>query len=383
MKILIAPDSFKHSLSSTEAAENIAIGIQLVMPHAEIYSVPMADGGEGTVQALVNATSGKIIKTTVHDPLMRKINSFLGLQGDGKTAIIEMAAVSGIELLQADERNPLITSTYGTGELIVKALDLGCNTIVIGIGGSATNDGGMGMAGALGVKFLDKSGNELEQGGEAISRLARIDLSGLDKRLEDCKVIVAVDVNNPLTGETGASRIYAKQKGASPAEVEILENNLRHYAALIRDQMGIDIEHVPGAGAAGGLGAGLMAFANAAIENGFDLISRMTGLEEKIQTVDLVLTGEGKIDDQTQFGKAPFGVAVLAKKHNKPVIAFAGILGEGHESLYQHGFNLILPISEIPIPLEESISNVKMLLQSAAERMARMLITGWNADNTD
>ncbi|MBE0640054.1 MAG: glycerate kinase [Bacteroidales bacterium] len=370
MKILVAPNSFKQSLSSKEAADKIAYGIRQVLPDVEILSVPLADGGEGTVQSLVDATSGKIIKTTVHDPLMRKVGSYFGMLGDGKTMVIEMAAASGIELLQTIELNPLKTTTYGTGELIKSAMDLGCNTMIIGIGGSATNDGGAGMAIALGVKFLDIGRNEIGQGGESLSTLAKIDLSGLDQRLKSCKVIVAADVNNPLTGNNGASRIYAPQKGASPDDVELLEKNLKHYAAIIREQLKIDIENMPGSGAAGGLGAGLMAFTNAKIENGFNVVSQIIGLEEKIIKSDLIITGEGKIDEQTQFGKTPQGVATLAKKYQKPVIAFAGTLGEGFESLYHQGFDQILPISHKRISQEESIRNAGQLLENAARQMA-------------
>jgi len=376
MKILIAPDSFKHSLSSKDAAAHIAKGILKVLPDAGIILAPMADGGEGTVHTIVEATSGKFIKTNVHDPLMRKVESFFGATGDGETAVIEMAAASGLELLADEERNPMITTTFGTGELIKAALDLGFKKLIIGLGGSATNDGGTGMASALGVKFLDKYGNEIHQGGGALASLAGIDISGLDQRLQKCEIIVAADVTNPLTGLQGAAKVYASQKGATPEEVETLENNLRHYAEMLRTQMNVDVEMIAGAGAAGGLGAGLMAFANAKIEKGFDVVSRMVGLENKIKEADLLITGEGKIDHQTQFGKAAFGVATLAKKYHKPVIAFTGIRGEGYQELYLKGFDFILPISEEPISLNESLKNAGRLLQNAAERLAKDSFAG-------
>jgi len=376
MKILIAPDSFKHSLSSKDAAAFIAKGILRARPDIGIILAPIADGGEGTVYTIMEATSGKIIKTNVHDPLMREIESFFGATGDGETAVIEMAAASGLELLADEERNPMITTTFGTGELIKAALDLGFKKLIIGIGGSATNDGGTGMASALGVKFTDKYVNEIRQGGGALAALAGIDISGLDQRLKSCEITVAADVTNPLTGLQGATKVYASQKGATGKEVEMLENNLRHYAEMLRRHMNVDVEMIAGAGAAGGLGAGLIVFANAKIEKGFDVVSRMVGLEDKIKEADLVITGEGKIDHQTQFGKVAFGVATLAKKHHKPVVALTGIRGEGYQELYRKGFDLILPISEEPLSLSESLKNAGQLLQNAAERLAKDSFAG-------
>jgi glycerate 2-kinase len=376
MKILIAPDSFKHSLSSKDAAAHIAKGILLALPEAEIILAPMADGGEGTVQTIVDATIGKIIKTKAHDPLMREVESFFGAIGDGETAVIEMAAASGLELLADEERNPMVTTTFGTGELIKAALDLGYQKLIIGVGGSATNDGGTGMASALGVKFLDKYGNEIGLGGGALAALEGIDISGLDQRLKSCEITVAADVTNPLTGIQGAAKVYASQKGATAEEVEALEQNLRHYALILKTKMNVDIGMIAGAGAAGGLGAGLMVFANAKTESGFDVVSRIVRLEDKIKDADLVITGEGKIDHQTQFGKTAFGVATLAKNYHKPVIAFAGICGEGYQELYHKGFDLILPISDKPLPLSESLKNAGQLLQNAAERLAKDSFAG-------
>lgn len=381
MKILIAPDSFKHSLTAKEVAEHLAKGILRIFPEAEIFQVPVADGGEGTVQSLVDATGGEIFNVNVHDPLKRKRESFFGMLGDGTTAVIEMAAASGIELLDDEELNPMEATSYGTGELMKNALEKGCRKMIIGIGGSATNDGGAGMAQALGVKFLDADGKELKPGGGALSQLKSIDVSGLDTRLNDCEVIVAADVSNTLTGEDGATRVYAPQKGASRDEVETLEKNLQHYAAIIRKHLKKDIEDVPGSGAAGGLGAGLMVFAGATIQKGFDVVKQTVDLEKKIRDVDLVITGEGKIDRQTQFGKTPYGVAALAKKYQKPVIAFAGMLGEKHKELYQHGFDVIFPITDKPMTLKEAITNAGSLLSDAAERMARMMKTGLQQDN--
>jgi glycerate 2-kinase len=373
MKILIAPDSFKHSLPAKAVAGHLAKGIKRIFPNAEITKVPVADGGEGTVQALVDATGGKIIETKVFDPLMRPITAFFGILGDGVTAAIEMASASGIELLKDHERDPLITTTYGVGQLMKKALDMGCRKMIIGIGGSSTNDGGAGMAQALGIKLTDIHGNEIGKGGAALSDLAEIDCSGVDKRLPACEIIVAADVTNPLTGKEGASRVYAAQKGATEAEIEILENSLKHYAALIKNKTGLTVEHIPGAGAAGGLGAGLMVFAKAKIEKGFEVVTNILDLETKIKQVDLVITGEGKMDEQTRFCKTPFGVAALAKKYDKPVIAFAGMLGQQYQELFHHGFDVIFPIADKPMSQDESMQNAGKLLEDAAERMARMI----------
>ncbi len=372
MRILIAPDSFKHSLSAKEVASSLAGGIRKVNPDAELTLVPVADGGEGTVQSLVDATGGQILKAPVHDPLMRKREAFFGVLGDGVTAVIEMAAASGIELLKDDERDPMTAGTYGTGELMKAALDRGCRKLIIGIGGSATNDGGAGMAAALGVKLFDADGNELAQGGGALYKLAAIDIAGLDERLRNCEVIVAADVTNPLTGPEGASHVYGSQKGADKKQIELLDRNLAHYAAVIKSQLKIDIEGMAGAGAAGGLGAGLVVFAGATIRKGFDVVKEVIDLEIKTKDVDLVITGEGKIDRQTKFGKTPYGVAMTAKKFSKPVIAVAGLLGDGYKELYDHGFKAILPISENPIPLEESIQNAAKLLQETGERIMKL-----------
>lgn len=374
MQIVIAPDSFKHSLSAKEAAQSIARGIRNVMPDVETTLVPVADGGEGTVHSLVDATGGRIEKLQVHDPLMRKINSFFGVLGDGKTAVIEMAAASGIELLSDKELDPMKASTFGTGELMKKALDLGCNKIIIGIGGSATNDGGMGMARALGVKFADENGDDVGEGGGALGNVATIDDSKIDERLMHCEVVIAADVTNPLTGQNGAAYVYGPQKGASEKQVLLLDKNLAQYGILLYGKYRKDIAMMEGSGAAGGLGAGLLAFAGARLRHGFDIVEEITGLEEKIIGCDLVITGEGKIDHQTQFGKTPFGVASLAKKYNKPVIAFAGTLGEQYHELYDKGFDVIFPVTEKPVSLKEALNQAETLLTRAAERMARMLL---------
>ena len=374
MNILIAPDSFKDSLSAKKVAEAIGQGIRLESPEAEIKILPMADGGEGTVEALADASQGKIIKVSVEDALRRPINAKLGLSGNGETAIIEMAAASGIEHLQSGECNPWKTTTFGTGQLIKHALDQECRKVIIGIGGSATNDGGVGMAMALGIKFTDDSGNEKGIGGGELSEISSIDISGLDNRVSSTEFIVACDVTNPLTGPEGASYVYGPQKGADSKMVKRLDDNLRHFALLLKDKLNKDVEHVPGAGAAGGLGAGLMAFLDARLMKGFEIIREETRLDVAIRWADLVITGEGKIDVQTQFGKTPMGVAGVAKKYNKPVIAFAGTLGEGYEELYPLGFDAIFSIIDKPMELKEALINAPFLLERCVRSAIRMFL---------
>lgn len=373
MNFLIAPDSFKHSLTAKKVADFLAEGILRVFPDAEIIKVPVADGGEGTVQALVDATGGRMVTTVVHDPLMRKIQSQFGILGDGKTAAIEMAAASGLELLNDDETDPMSATTYGTGELMKKALDEGVEKMIIGIGGSATNDGGTGMASALGAKFLDKNGDAVGPGGGETGKIEKIELDGLDARLKNCSITVAADVTNPLTGEDGAAKVYAAQKGATDEQVEQLEQNMKHFAEVIKKDLAKEIDKTPGAGAAGGLGAGLMVFAGAEIKPGFEVVKDTVKLEEKIRAAGVVITGEGKIDRQTQFGKTPHGVAQLAKKYNLPVIAFAGTLGDKYRELYHKGFDVIFPITDQPMELKKALENAGHLLADAAERMARTM----------
>ncbi|MEN8227075.1 MAG: glycerate kinase [Bacteroidota bacterium] len=377
MKILIAPDAFKDCMSARQVAMAIEAGMKKILPKADFRIAPMADGGEGTVESVIDATGGKLIECVVKDPLMREITSFYGITGDGSTAVIEMAAASGIELLKPGERDPSVTSTFGTGQLIKDALDRGCNKLLMGIGGSATNDGGAGMAEALGVKFSGLACITPAPGGGALGEVERIQMEGLDPRIAETEILVACDVSNPLTGSNGASAIYGPQKGADGEMVKKLDRNLEHFAVLIQQQLGKEITHVPGAGAAGGLGAGLMAFLGAKLMKGFNMIAETVGLEEKIMQADLVITGEGKMDGQTQFGKTPFGVAQLAQKHGKPVIGVAGTLEEGAEVLYQMGFNLILPIQEKPSDLDFAIRHAEGLLKRSGERIARMISLGF------
>lgn len=373
VQILIAPDSFKDCLGALEVAGALGRGIQRFLPDAGIVMVPMADGGEGTVESIIHATGGKLVRVGVSDPLGRPVDSFFGISGDGQIAVIEMAAASGIELLEPGERNPWITSTAGTGQLIRHALDRGCASFLLGIGGSATNDGGTGMASALGIRFLDERGKPVNPGGGALGALRRIDMSGLDPRIGQAKIRVACDVTNPLTGPEGASVVYGPQKGADPEMVKALDHNLARLARLIDEQLGIKIDRIPGAGAAGGLGAGLMAFLGAELVKGFDMVATTVGLEEEVARADLVITGEGRMDRQTRFGKTPHGVALMARKRGKPVIGVAGTLDEGYEELYDHGFRAIFPILEKPSDLAYAIEHARELLERTGERIARMI----------
>ena len=376
MKIVIAPDSFKDSLSALAVGEAIQSGILKVDDGIETVLVPMADGGEGTVQSLTDASGGKIIQTTVHDPLFRKIKSFYGIMGDGKTAVIEMAAASGLPLLKPEEKNPLKTTTYGTGELIKEALDKGCTKIILGLGGSATNDGGLGMAQALGVRFLDENENEIGYGGGELLKIHTIDMSGINRRIQNVEFIAACDVDNPLCGEKGASNVYGRQKGGSDIDVKKLDNGLAHFAQLLESMLGVNLKDFPGTGAAGGLGYGVMMFLKGTLENGFDIVSRVTKLAEKMEGADLVITGEGKIDFQTVFGKTPFGVAQLAKrKKNIPVVAIAGSLGEGYKELFEKGFDGIFSIIDKPMSLDGAIENTEELLENLTGSIIRFWIS--------
>lgn len=373
MKIVLAPDSFKESITAKEACEAIEKGLKKVIDNLECIHVPMADGGEGTTQSLVDATGGKFYTIEVTGPLGEKRGASFGILGDKKTAILEMAAASGLELVPREKRDATITTTYGTGELIKGALDKGVETILIGIGGSATNDGGAGMFQALGGKLLDRDGKEIGFGGGELSKLERIDISNLDTRLEKVKIIVACDVQNPLTGPTGASHIFGKQKGANEEERELLDKNLKHYAEIIRRDLNKDVENISGAGAAGGLGAGLMAFLSAELRKGVDIVVEYSKLEEKIQGADLVITGEGSIDGQTRFGKTPYGVAKTAQKYGIPVIALAGNVGKDIEVLYDYGFTAIFSILPRVESLEEAIKNGKENIQYISESIGRTL----------
>ena len=372
-KYVVAPDSFKESMTAKEVCDAMEKGIKKADSAAEVIKVPMADGGEGTVDSLVDATNGQRVIVEVTGPLGNKISAYYGILGNGTTAVIEMAKASGLEIVEKKKRNPMITTTFGTGELIRDALDHNVKEIIIGLGGSSTNDGGSGMAQALGAKLLDQNNNQISFGGGNLDKLDKIDISDLDSRLQDVKIILASDVTNPLIGKDGASRVFGPQKGATPEMVEKLENNLQHYAKIIKRDLNKDVASVSGAGAAGGLGAGLMAFTTCKMRQGVDIAIEVTKLEEKVKSADYVFTGEGGTDFQTKFGKTPYGVAKLGKKYHKPVISLAGYLGEGIDSLYSEGFIAIFGIIPGACDLSTALKNGPSNVARTTENIVRLL----------
>ena len=376
MKIVIAPQSFKGGLSGTDAAKAIEEGILDMIGDAETVSIPVADGGDGTLDALVNATGGEVFSSRVTGPLGAPVNAAWGAMGDSDTAVIEMARASGLALVHPRHRDPRTATSYGAGELIAKALDQGFRRIIVGLGGSATNDGGLGMAQALGIRFMDSNGRELPAGGAALARLHRVDVSGVRLGLMEAEIIAATDVNNPLCGPSGASAVYGPQKGASAAVVEELDQALDRLSRVVERQLGINMREVPRGGAAGGLAAGLVAFADARIESGIDLVCNAVRFEEKLEGADLVITGEGRTDASSVFEKAPVGVARKAKERGIPVIAIVGSLGPGHQAVYEHGIDALVPIPDRTMGFEESMSRSYDLLRSATARTMRLLSVG-------
>lgn len=370
MKIVIAPDSFKESLSAMEVSKAIERGFKTVFPNADYYKMPMADGGEGTVQSLVDATNGTIEERIVTGPLGNPVKAFFGVMGDGKTAVIEMAAASGLHLVPIEQRNPLVTTTRGTGELILTALDLGIEHIIIGIGGSATNDGGAGMVQALGGRLLDGKGNDIEAGGGALSEIVSVDLAGLDQRIEKVKIEVACDVDNPLTGSKGASAIFGPQKGATPEMVQLLDQNLTHFADVVEASTGKSFRTIEGAGAAGGLGASLAAFLNAELKRGIQIVLDAVNFADVVKDADLVITGEGKIDHQTIYGKTPIGVAKAAKKYGVPVIGIAGSLSQGCDVVYEHGIDSLFSIVPGVTTLSDAFEHAAVYMEMTARNIA-------------
>ncbi len=376
MRVVIAPDSFKGSLSAQAAAEAMARGVRAVFPEAELRLVPIADGGEGTVDALVSATGGRIAETRVTGPLGEPVLARWGVLGDGATAVIEMAAASGLSLVPAERRDPRVTSTRGTGELIRAALDAGLHRLVIGIGGSATNDGGAGMARALGIRFLDAARRELPEGGAALVRLERIDLLGADPRLAGAEILVACDVDNPLTGPRGAAAVYGPQKGATPEMIAALDLALARFARVAAAATGREVSTVPGAGAAGGLGAGFLLFTAARLRPGVEIVLEATGFDALVQGAALVLTGEGRTDFQTAMGKAPVGVAEVARRHGVPVICLSGGLGPGADEVLSRGVDALAGMAPAPMALEDAMRDAGALLEAAAARACRLVRVG-------
>jgi len=373
MKVAVAPDSFKESVSSVQAADAIGRGLRAADADLELALVPMADGGEGTVEAMVAATAGRRVSAPVHDPLGRPAEAEFGLLGGGRAAVIEMASASGLALLRPGERDPWLTSTRGTGELIRAALDLGVEEIIIGIGGSATVDLGTGMAHELGIRFIDAEGEVIEDcRGGRLKDMCRVDASGLDPRLEGVGITVACDVTNPLTGPQGAARVYGPQKGADAEMVSRLEAGMASLAEVLRRDLGKDVSDVPGAGAAGGLGAGLMAFLGAEPRSGAEAVIQAVRLAEKMRGSDLVITGEGRADGQSAFGKAPAAVARVARAQGVPTVMLCGARGDGYEKLYELGVRAVLPVCDRPMALESALKEAATLLERAAESVMRL-----------
>ncbi|MEI7430611.1 MAG: glycerate kinase [Betaproteobacteria bacterium] len=383
MKIVIAPDSFKESLSAMEIATEIEAGFREIFPQAEYLKIPAADGGEGTAQTLIDATSGKRIELVVTGPLGEPVKAFYGLLGGDGAAVIEMAAASGLTLISPERRNPLKTSSYGTGELIRSALDAGARRFILGIGGSATNDGGAGMLQALGVHLLDASGAELGPGGAELARLDRIDVSQLDPRLKSCQVDVACDVTNPLIGPKGASAIFGPQKGATPEMIVQLDANLRHYAEVISRDLGCEVADAPGAGAAGGMGAAMLAFLGGRLRPGSEIVTEAIGLDAALENADLVITGEGRIDGQSVGGKTPVGVARVARARGVPVIGLGGCLAPDSHLVHQYGINAVFSSLRKPCSLEEALSEAAFNVRSAARNIAAVLEMGMQIKKGD
>jgi glycerate kinase len=376
MKVVVAPDKFKGCLSAPEAARAMARGVKAARPEADVDLVPMADGGEGTVEALVTATNGRFLEANVSGPFGEPVRARYGILGDGKTAVLEMASASGLYLVPRDQRNPRVTTTRGTGELIKIALDQGVDKIILGIGGSATNDGGAGMAQALGARLLDHQGHELPLGGAALIRLAKIDKSGLDRRLLQTSIEVACDVDNPLCGPNGASAIYGPQKGATPEVVTELDEALAHLARIIEPDPRQLIANTPGAGAAGGLGAGLIAFAGAMLSPGAFLIERAVELTARLKGAALCLTAEGSIDASSAFGKTAVGVSRTARSVGVPCLALGGMIGEGASAVLTEGIDAYMSIATGPCTLDEAIANAAIHLEHATEQLVRAFLAG-------
>ena len=376
MKVVIAPQGFKAGIPGLEAAQAIARGVIAAVPDAETVLAPVADGGDGTLHALVDGTGGKVFTSMVSGPLGPQLEALWGVMGDGRTAVVEMALASGLALVPQRRRNPRLTTTAGTGEIIREALDAGYTRIIVGLGGSATNDGGAGMAAALGARFMDAEGRSLPPGGSSLARLDRIDVSNLHPGLQGATIIAATDVTNPLCGPEGASAIFGPQKGANAEMVRELDAALANYAQVVTRDVGRDVSGVPGAGAAGGLGAGLMAFAGATLQSGIDMVCEILGFDALLQGADLVITGEGRADRSTVFNKAPVGVARHANTHGVPTVLLAGSLGPGYEELYEHNVASVVCIADRPMNFEASLSRSAELLESAAERTMRLIIAG-------
>lgn len=371
VKIIIATDSFKGSIKATEAAQVIDKGVKRTFPNAETVLLPIGDGGEGTMEALVLATGGEVKQVKVTSPLLHEVEAEYGVLGDGKTCVIELASASGLDLVAESQLAPLNTTTYGTGELIKQGLDDGFSKFIIGLGGSATNDGGVGILQALGMKFLDSEGNDIGYGGGVLGKVHSINTENFDKRIKDSHFIIASDVQNPLIGRDGASYIFGPQKGATLKEVEILDKNIEHWADVVYNVTNVKLHHKPGSGAAGGTGGAFQAFFPMEMKRGIDVVLDYIQLDKELVNADLVITGEGRVDSQTIYGKTPLGVAQKAKEKGVPTVILAGSVGPGTEELYNHGVTSIHSIVNSPMTLEEAMKNAKHLLESCSEQVVR------------
>ena len=376
MKILIAPQAFKGSISAVDVAAAMREGVLRVLPDSDVSAVAVADGGDGTLETLVEGSGGEIHRIEVTGPLGERRTAEWGAMGDGATAVIEMARTSGLALVPDEKRDPLITTTFGLGEAIIHAIDAGFRRFIIGIGGSATNDAGAGMAQALGVRLLDSAGRDLEFGGAALSRLNRIDMSGLNDAVRNCEFLVACDVNNPLTGPTGASAIYGPQKGATSEMIERLDAALLHFAEVVKRDIGVEINDVPGAGAAGGLGGGMIAFTNGELRAGVDIVLDTVRLNDYLAGCNLVITGEGSMDHSTIYNKAPVGVAERAKRLGIPVVGISGSLGAGFQDVHEHGIDALAAITAGPMTLDEASERAAELIANATEQVLRFMKAG-------
>lgn len=378
MKVILAPDSFKENLTSLQVATALEKGVKRVLPKAICIKVPMADGGEGTVQSLVDGTGGKFLRKKVTGPAGNKVSARFGMLADGKTAVIEMAEASGLHLVSGNTQNPLKTTSYGTGELMLEAAKRGAKKIIIGIGGSATNDGGVGMAQALGVRFLNKRGQEITElgAGGMVSKIDGINIKSLNPLIKKVNIIVACDVNNPLCGKKGASNVFGPQKGATPAMIKTLDANLKHLATVIKRDLKKNVISVKGAGAAGGLGAGLLAFTKAKMKSGVDIVIEATELRKHLKDADLVITGEGRVDFQTAFGKTPSGVAKAARKHRVPTVAIGGGITDDANGIFAHGIDGLESACARDMSLDDAMRHSKAHLTNAAERVIRLILIG-------
>lgn len=371
-KIVIAPDSFKGTMSSVKICDIMSYGIRKHCPEAELIKIPIADGGEGTVESFLQAVGGRRVSVRVKGPYFDEIDTFYGILPDGYTAVVETASAAGLPLV-GDKKNPLLTTTYGVGQLMRHALESGCRNIILGLGGSCTNDGGTGMASALGLRFLDRNGNAFVPTGGTLSEIANIDVTERLKELENCTVTAACDVDNPLYGKNGAAYVFAPQKGADAAMIEILDRNLKHLACVLKRTLGVDPSNIPGAGAAGGLGAGVIVFAGASLKRGIDTVLDAVHFDERIRNCDLIITGEGKIDGQSLRGKAVTGIARRAKKAGVPVVAVVGDIGDDIDDIYSTGVSAILSINRAAVPFEEARLRCEKDLALTIDTLFRLL----------